>query len=89
MVWDKHPIHGRRKVEDFLAHHPCVHVYELPTSAPELNPTEFVWTQIDDYTARTAPHTGSELRRNVRAGVARTHRSPGRLLACIVGSDLP
>jgi hypothetical protein len=70
MVWDKHPIHGRGKVKDFLAHHLRIHVYEFPTSAPELNPTEFVWTQIDEYTASTAPHNGFELRQNVRAGIA-------------------
>ena len=43
MVWDKHPIHGRRKVKDFLAGHPRLQVYDyFPTAAPELTPTEFV-----------------------------------------------
>ena len=47
MVWDKHPIHGRRKVKDFLACHPRLQVYDyFPTAAPELTPTEFVWTQV-------------------------------------------
>ena len=32
MVWDKHPIHRRRKVKDWLAHHSRIHVYEFPTS---------------------------------------------------------
>lgn len=89
MIWDKHPIHRRRTVKDFLAHHPRMHVYEFPTSAPELNPTEFVWTQLNEYTASTAPHHGAELRANVYAGVARTRRSPRRLWACIFASDLP
>jgi transposase len=89
LVWDKHPIHRRRKVKDFLARHPRIHVYDFPTSAPELNPTEFVWTQIDEYTASTAPHNGAELRTNVHAGVARTRRSQSRLWACIFASDLP
>jgi hypothetical protein len=40
LVWDKHPIHGRRTVKAFLAQHPRLHVYPFPTSAPELNPTE-------------------------------------------------
>jgi len=87
--WDKHPIHRRRKVKDFLAHHPRIRVYEFPTSAPELNPTEFVWTQISQATAGTAPHNGAELRANVVAGIARTRRSPSRLWACIHASDLP
>jgi transposase len=89
MVWDKHPIHRRRKVQDWLVRHPRFHVYEFPTSAPELNPTEFVWTQISDYTASTAPHNASELQSNVFAGAARTRRSQKRLWACIGGSELP
>jgi hypothetical protein len=67
-VWDKHPIHRRRKVKEFLAHYPRMHVYEFPTSTPELNPTEFVWTQLSEYTASTAPHNGAELRANVFVG---------------------
>jgi transposase len=89
MVWDKHPIHRRRKVQAWLARHPRFHVYEFPTSAPELNPTELAWTQISEYTASTAPHDGDELRANIYAGIARTRRSQSRLWACILGSDLP
>lgn len=88
LLWDKHPIHRRRTVQEFLVRHPRLHVYEFPTSAPELNPTEFVWTQISEYTASTAPHTGIELRANVFAGIARTRRSPRRLWACLFASGL-
>ena len=62
MVWDKHPIHGRRKVKDFLVKHPRLHVYDFPTAAPELNPTELVWTQVTDYLAGYAPRNSAELR---------------------------
>jgi hypothetical protein len=79
MVWDKHPIHRRRTVQEFLARHPRLPVYEFPASAPELNLTEFIWTQISEYTASTAPHTGVELRANVFAGIACTRRSSRRL----------
>ncbi len=89
MVWDKHPIHRRRKVQAFLAAHPRLHVYPFPTCAPELNPAEFVWTQVSEYTANTAPHNKAELSHNVRAGIARTRRSQRRLWACICASGLP
>jgi transposase len=89
MVWDRHPIHRRRKVKDVLARHSRLHVYEFPISAPELNPTEFVWTQLSESTASTAPHNGAELHANVFAGIARTRRSQNRLWACIYASDLP
>jgi transposase len=88
VVWDRHPIHGRRQVKEWLAQHPRFHVYAFPTSAPELNPTEWVWAQIKESTASTAPHNAAELRTNVLAGVARTRRSPSRLWACIFGTGL-
>lgn len=89
LVWDRHPTHRRRKVGDWLKRHPRIHVYEFPSSAPELNPTEWVWTQISEATANTAPHNGAELRANVYTGIARTRRSRNRLWACIFASDLP
>ena len=89
LLWDKHPMPRRRKVQAFLACHPRLQVHEFPTGAPELNPTEGVWTQTSEYTASTAPHQSSELQANVYAGIARTRRSPSRLWACIFGSDLP
>jgi len=89
LLWDQHPIHRRRKVKDFLACHLRIHVFEFPTGAPELNPTEGVWGQVSESTASTAPHNSTELQTNVFGGIARTRRSPSRLWACILGSDLP
>ena len=89
MVWDKHPIHKRKMVTQFLARHPRLDVNWFPTCAPELNPMEFVWTQVSESTASTAPHNASELQTNVRRGVARTRRSQKRLRACLDASALP
>lgn len=89
LVWDKHPIHRRRTVKDFLAAHPRMQAHTFPTSAPELNPTEWVWAQLKAYTASTAPHDAAELQANVFAGIARTRRSERRLWACIFASELP
>jgi transposase len=89
MVWDRHPIHRRGKVQNFLACHPRLYVYEFPIAAPELNPTEFVWTQISEYIANTAPRNYTELRANVLAGSTRIRRSQQRLWNCIFASDLP
>jgi transposase len=75
LVWDNHPIHKRRMVQDFLVTRDRLHVYHFPVAAPELNPIEFVWTQVSEYTAGTAPHNRSELQSNVFAGVARTRNS--------------
>jgi len=89
LVWDKHPIHRRRQVKDWLARHPRIQVFEFPTSAPELNPTEFVWTQLNEYTANSAPRDAADLSAKVFAAIARTRRSARRLWACIFASGLP
>ncbi len=88
MVWDKHPIHKRQLVTDFLEHHSRIEREWFPTCAPELNPMEFVWTQVSEATASTAPHNAAELQANVQRGVARTRRSQRRLRACQHASGL-
>lgn len=89
MVWDKHPIHKRRMVTDFLECNPRIDCEWFPTCAPELNPMEFVWTQVSQSTAGTAPHNAHELELNVRRGIARTRGSQQRLRACLAASGLP
>jgi len=83
LVIDRHPIHRRRMVQEFIAKQDRLHVFYFPVAAPELNPVEYVWTQVNEYTAGTAPHNRDELQKNVRAGVARTRNSRKRLLACL------
>ena len=89
LVWDKAPIHQRKKVQEFLAQHPRVHVYNFPTSAPELNPVEFVWTQMEDYLASRAPGDIKQLCTLIRAALHRTRTSQSRLWSCIYASGLP
>ena len=88
IVWDRHPIHKRKAVQEFLATQNRLHTYYFPVAAPELNPAEFIWTQISEYTAGTAPHNRHELRTNVFAAIARTRKSQNRLRACLLGSRL-
>jgi transposase len=88
LVWDRHKIHISSQTEEFLQNHPRVHVYHFPTCAPELNPMEFVWTQINEHSAGFAPHHMQELTTRIYAGVARTRTSKKRLLACLKISEL-
>lgn len=88
MVWDRHPIHQRKMVQEFLAKHKRLHMFYFPVAAPELNPAEFVWTQAAEYTAGTAPHNGKELQANVFNAIVRTRSSQKRLQACLLGTRL-
>ncbi len=88
LVWDRHPIHQRKLVEDFFKQEPRLHVYWFPTCAPELNPAEFLWTQLKEHTASTAPFDLPELRRNLMTGIAKIRRSAFRLQYCLSASNL-
>ena len=88
LVWDRHPIHKRKAVQDFLAKHKRLHMFYFPIAAPERNPAEFIWTQATEYTAGTAPHNREELQTNVFHAIARTRNSPKRLRACLLGASL-
>ena len=89
LVWDKAPIHQRKKVQEYIYRRKRSQAYNFPTCAPELNPVEFVWTQADEYMAGTAPENIDQLRVNVEAALQRTRVSPRRLRACLYASDLP
>lgn len=88
LVWDNHKIHVSPQTQEFIDVHPRIHEYRFPTCAPELNPVEFVWTQLSEHTASFAPHNIQELRDRVQAGIARTRTSKNRLLACLKSADL-
>lgn len=88
LVWDNHPIHQRKLVENFIVNEPRLHVYWFPTCAPELNPAEFIWTQLKEHTASTAPCNMIELRHNIISGVSKIRTSQSRLKYCLSASDL-
>ncbi len=88
LVWDQHPIHQRQQVQAFITQHPTLQVVVLPTSAPELNPVEWVWQQMDDMLANTAPRDRHDLRLKVMAAIARVKRSPRRMWAGFAGAKL-
>ena len=41
LIWDNHPIHQRRLVQNFIQSQPRLHVFCFPVCASELNPAEF------------------------------------------------
>lgn len=88
LVWDNHPIHQRKLVEDFIENESRLHVHWFPTCAPELNPAEYIWTQLKAHTASTAPCNMLELRHNTFSGVSKIRKSQSRLSYCLSASNL-
>lgn len=89
LVWDNHKIHICPQTQEFIGRYRRrLHVYHFPTYAPELNPVEFVWTQVGEHHASFAPHNMQELCCRIRSGVSRTRRSQKRLRICLKSSGL-
>lgn len=88
LVWDNAPIHGRKKIALFLAEHPRLHVYEFPPYAPELNPVEYVWTEVHSALTNTGPQSIAELRLSLNRALRRIRRLSRLMRACIKGSGL-
>lgn len=88
LVWDNHKIHISPQTLEFIQKHPRLHMYRFPTCAPELNPVEFVWTQVSQHNVGFAPHDMDELSRRTMSGVSRTRMSKNRLWACLKTSGL-
>jgi transposase len=48
VIWDGSPIHRSQAIKDYLSAGAakCIHLERLPGYAPELNPTEWVWSYL-------------------------------------------
>ena len=83
LIWDSAPIHTRRAVCEFAARHPRLELIVFPKYAPELNPVEYVWSQIKHILAGTAPLDLAELRALLQAAIRRVRSAPRRLRVCL------
>jgi transposase len=46
VVWDRGSHHRAKVVRDFVAKHPRLCIEYLPPYAPDLNPVEYLWSQL-------------------------------------------
>jgi transposase len=79
IIWDGAPIHRSQVIRDFLAKSAAqrLHLERLPAYAPELNPGEGLWQQLNGVELRhvccfNIPH----LRHELRDAVTRVRRRP-------------
>lgn len=89
LLWDNSSIHTDGKVQTFIEQHPRVQCKFFPGYAPELNPAEFVWAQVDADVANSAPEDLKALRFLLGKSERRLCRSQKLLWSCIWASDLP
>jgi putative transposase len=67
VVWDNSPQHTDAAMRHLIAARPWLTVFQLPSYAPELNPTEGVWSHLKRGLANLAAASIDQL-----AGIVRT-----------------
>lgn len=89
LLWDRGRPHRAQHIQQLLDRYSRLHPYPFPAYAPELNPDEFVWTQLKRSMANSVPKDVGHLRRLLRAPMRRLRCSQKLLWSCIEASDLP
>jgi transposase len=89
VIWDGGSIHYKRFVQDYVSRTGSrLHVYRFPGYAPELNPTEYVWTNAKRYLSNGTPEDIDRLAADVKVAIRRIARSQQLLRACLRQSTL-
>src|SRR5437588_1153513 len=81
--------HQGKPLQDLLYRHPRLSLEHFPSSAPELNPDEGVWSLSKRELANSCPDDVVELMEDVMRSINSLRTSPAKLRGCIVQSDLP
>ena len=74
VVWDRLPAHRSRVIRDFLSSGGTerIHLAQLPSYAPDLNPDEGVWNYLKRVELKNiCCHSIAELRAELRKAIAR------------------
>lgn len=92
VIWDGAPIHRSQAVKALLASEVgqrlCLE--QLPAYAPDLNPSEGVWSHLKCVELRNLICDDLfQLRRELRAAIQRLRRRPDLIVACFAGAGLP
>jgi transposase len=76
LIWDRLPAHRSRQVQDYIQRQRhWLTVHWLPPYAPELNPVEDVWANLDaNELANFAPEDLGPIVRQIRRGARRIRR---------------
>ena len=90
ILWDGAPIHRSRLVQDYVAStQGRLAVERLPAYAPELNPVEYVWSQLKNHEIANLIATQAwELSLEATAALRRMRRRRSILAACYTQAEL-
>lgn len=90
LLWDRNTIHRAARITSFLQRHPRIHRHFFPGYAPELNPDEYVWTNLKRAVSNLyVPEDLQHLRHALAGPIRRLRHSQSLLRSCIRASALP
>jgi transposase len=88
VVWDNTSTHSSEAMQDFIDSHDWLTVYRLPTYAPELNPTEGVWSHVKRGLGNLAARGIDQLATTVKTLLKRIQYRPGLIDGFIAETGL-
>lgn len=88
LVWDQLPAHKSVLMRQLLAARPWLRVYHLPGYAPELNPTEKVWSVMKRGLANLAATTATALTAAVKNRLKRMQYREGLIDSYLTATGL-
>ena len=90
LLWDRLPVHRGKRVQEFIADHPRLHVEWFPGYAPELNPVESIWSHSKrNRLANYCPDDVSELHDTAQTVFAEYKTDQSLLRSFIKHTGLP
>jgi len=90
LVVDGHPVHRIRQVQDFVkSTEGRLRLFYLPPYSPELNPDEWVWSNLKTHGLGRQAFTGPEdLKTKVLARLRSLQKMPAKIRAFFRAPDL-
>lgn len=88
LVWDNINVHRSARMRQLIAARAWLTVYQLPAYAPELNPTEAVWSNLKRSLANLASHTIDQITVLIKTRLKRMQYRPDLLTGFTTGTGL-
>jgi len=90
VIWDRGPIHRSQEVKDLLTTQSGKRLWleQLPTAAPELNPTEGVWMLLKDELKNLACLDLLDLNHQLHLALRRIRSQSELLISCFAQARL-
>lgn len=84
VIWDGLRAHWSKKVDRWLAKHSKFQTFKLPPYAPELNPIEYIWSNVKYHQlANLAPESEAELFIHAKEALCRARKNKSLLRSCL------